>query len=293
MSWFLLGVLALSLAAGPVHFLDDETLSLLKEGDYDRYLSALFAPASMRAPLLALYAFNLETARIRETVSEALIGRMRLQWWRDRLGEIAAGDPPQHPIAKAISLVLRGAPLEPSDLSGLIDAREFDMADEPPKTLIDLEAYAAATAGGVARAAVKLLGGGKGAEAAGQAAGTAYGLVGLMRAVPFHASARRSYLPEDLRARAGLDTGRLFDRGHQPELEAIVKPVLRRAWSLLESVSRLEKRYRSPLLTGRLAARDIDFMAANAYNPFVVNPKRRGLGLMASLWLSNQTGRIV
>ena len=53
--------------------------------DPDRYLLAMLAPENTRAALFSIYAFNTEIARIRESVSEALLGHIRLQWWRDAL----------------------------------------------------------------------------------------------------------------------------------------------------------------------------------------------------------------
>ena len=59
--------------------------ALLRRHDADRYLTALFAPGERREALFALYAFNLEIARMREAVSEPMMGLIRLQWWRDAL----------------------------------------------------------------------------------------------------------------------------------------------------------------------------------------------------------------
>ena len=61
--------------------------------DNDRFLTALFAAAAEREALFALYAFNIEIAKTRETVSEPLIGQMRLQWWRDAIDEIFGDGP--------------------------------------------------------------------------------------------------------------------------------------------------------------------------------------------------------
>ena len=61
--------------------------------DPDRFLTALFAPAAARENLFALYAFNLEVARIPELVHEPMMGQIRLQWWRERFDEIYAGQP--------------------------------------------------------------------------------------------------------------------------------------------------------------------------------------------------------
>ena len=51
--------------------------------DPDRYLCDLFAKPKAREGLFALHAFNHEVAKIRELVSEPMLGHIRLQWWRE------------------------------------------------------------------------------------------------------------------------------------------------------------------------------------------------------------------
>ena len=58
---------------------------LVRAADRDRFLAALFAPAEHRGALYALYAFNVEMARVREVAREPLPGEIRLQWWSDVL----------------------------------------------------------------------------------------------------------------------------------------------------------------------------------------------------------------
>ena len=60
----------------------------LRQHDRDRYLTTLFAPSDRRGALIALYSFNFEVAKTREVVREPLLGRIRLQWWRDAIDEI-------------------------------------------------------------------------------------------------------------------------------------------------------------------------------------------------------------
>ena len=60
----------------------------MREADRDRYLASLFAPAGPRDALFALYAFNVEIARVRELAREPMPGEIRLQWWR----EVLAGE---------------------------------------------------------------------------------------------------------------------------------------------------------------------------------------------------------
>ena len=61
----------------------DHCEALVRAADKDRYLATLFAPERCRRALFALYAFNVEVARIRELAREPMPGEIRLQWWRD------------------------------------------------------------------------------------------------------------------------------------------------------------------------------------------------------------------
>ncbi len=88
---------------------------LVRRHDPDRFLLTLFAPASMRESLFALYAFNYEIAKTRETVTETQLGLIRLQWWRDAISAIYdRGDVAAHhvltPLAchQAIQFAARG-----------------------------------------------------------------------------------------------------------------------------------------------------------------------------------------
>ena len=69
----------------------DTVRRIARSGDPDRTLAALFAPRGCRADLFALYAFNVELARIAEQVSEPSLGAIRLQWWREALDRAADG----------------------------------------------------------------------------------------------------------------------------------------------------------------------------------------------------------
>src|SRR3954471_15014844 len=100
--------------------------------DRPRFLTALFAPSSLREDLFALYAFNLEIAKTLETVSEPMLGRIRLQWWRETIEGIYEGRGPQHAVAEPLAAAIRRHALPRAPLDRLIDARESDLEEEPP-----------------------------------------------------------------------------------------------------------------------------------------------------------------
>ncbi len=184
----------------------------LRRHDRDRFQTALFAPSPRREALFALYAFNFEVARIREVTHEPMLGRIRLQWWRDAIAEIYAGATPRrHDVAEALAGAIRAHGLSRGYFETLLDARVQDLADGPLPSLAALEAYAAGSSASLVLLALETLGvRDEPAQSAGRAAGTAYALAGLLAAAPFHARMKRVYLPEDLIVLHGVDLGRGF-----------------------------------------------------------------------------------
>jgi phytoene synthase len=191
----------------------------LQRLDPDRWLSALFAPDDRRPGLFALYAFNAEIARARESVSQPMIGQIRLQWWREAWQGIRAGTPRQHPVVLALHQHCRD--LDPDTVLALIDARERDMEDVPFADLAELVAYAGATSAPLMRLAAQHLGATTD-NAILQDAGTAYALTGILRATPHMLRQQRVMLPADLLAMQGLTP----EATYQTEASLQLRPVL-------------------------------------------------------------------
>ncbi|MDY8110592.1 phytoene/squalene synthase family protein [Fulvimarina sp. 2208YS6-2-32] len=121
-----------------------ESLALIEREDRDRALALEFVTPDKREALAALYAFDLETARIRDLVSQPLPGEIRLQWWRDLIGSgERAGS--GHPIADELLAVIDRHDLPRSVFERFLDARVFDLYDDPFSTTADFEAYAGET----------------------------------------------------------------------------------------------------------------------------------------------------
>jgi NADH dehydrogenase [ubiquinone] 1 alpha subcomplex assembly factor 6 len=248
---------------------------LVRQHDRDRFLTALFAPAERRQDLFALYAFNYEIARVREVVSETLLGRIRLQWWRDALDEIyGARAVRRHEVVEPLAAAIRGRGLSRAHFDRLIDAREQDLADEPLPSLAALEAYAEATSSRLLFLALEVLGeSGATALAAARAAGIAYALAGLLRAIPFHARAKRLYLPQDRVAAAGVAVDReLFELRSSPALRRVVAEVAALAQRHLEEARALSSAVAQPalaaLLPAVLARADLARLARTGFDPF-------------------------
>ena len=185
---------------------------LVRTADRDRFVSSLFAPAEHRAALHALYAFNIEVARVREVAREPLPGEIRLQWWSEVLRGERAGEASANPVASALLTAIERYRLASAKLTALIDARCFDLYDDPMARLTDLEAYANKTSSALIALAACVVADVEGevTEPVANPAGIAYAIAGLIRAFPLHAARRQLYVPLELLDRHEVEPQDIF-----------------------------------------------------------------------------------
>jgi NADH dehydrogenase [ubiquinone] 1 alpha subcomplex assembly factor 6 len=249
--------------------------------DHDRFMTVIFAPAGVREHLFALYAFNIELAKVREIVSEPLIGQMRLQWWRDTLDRRYAGQTIKHEVARPLGEAIVAAAVPRAAFDPLIDAREFDLDMTPPDDLTALLNYAEGTAAPVLGIALQIAGCGSEAAEVARLAGTAWALTGLLRAVPFHARQHRLYLPSDMLADAGVRTSRLFNLKPEPGLAGIVRTIGERARANFGAARKLVRKLpvagRSPALLIELGQLYLSDLQRSGWDPIALEkrPPRR------------------
>jgi 15-cis-phytoene synthase len=203
--------------------------ALVRAGDKDRYLASLFAPAAQRDALYALYAFNIEIARVREIVREPLAGEIRLQWWTDAItGE--AVDARANPVAAALLATIERYRLPAEPLTGLIAARRFDLYNDPMATLALLEDYARSTSSCLIELAARALGGSQApVEELAREAGLGYALAGLLKAFPIHSARGQLFLPMDVLDRHGARREEIAARHPTPQLRAAVADMREKA----------------------------------------------------------------
>jgi phytoene/squalene synthetase len=213
----------------------------IRHADYDRYLSALFAPEPARSHLLAFYAFNHEVAKIAEMVREPLAGLIRLQWWRETVEELFHGKARHHEVVLALAEVLRAHDLPQMLFDELIDAREHDLEPQPFVDMAALETYADATSGNVMQLAARILGGGDAFDTHAREAGIAYALAGLLRALPYTAARRHFTLPRDMLAEAGLTTEDVFAGRNSAALKSVMEKIAKAAHAHLAAARALPK----------------------------------------------------
>jgi phytoene synthase len=194
---------------------------LLRATDRDRFIATLFAPAERRGALHALYAFNAELARVREVAHAALPGEVRLQWWSEVINGERAEEAGANPVASALLATIGRYHLAPAKLTALIEARRFDLYDDPMAGIADLESYASKTSSTLIALAGQVLTGAEIDDIA-EPAGLAYAITGLLRAFPLHIARRQLYVPLDLLERHRVHLDDLFAGRSSAGLESAI-----------------------------------------------------------------------
>lgn len=179
--------------------------ALVRTLDRDRYLASLFVPDDARGRLLAIYAFNVELSRIREQVREPHLGEIRLQWWHDAVESLYGAHTLETPVVQALAHAVEHGDLPKRAFLQMIEARRFDLYDDPMPDMATLEGYLGETSSALIQLAALTLAGTGAVRSAGAAglAGVAYGLAGLMRSIPIHRSRGQCYMPAEWLARCG------------------------------------------------------------------------------------------
>ena len=170
--------------------------AFVERADPDRFLAAMAAPPEARRVLFPIYAANAEIARAPYAASEALIAEMRLQWWRDAMGEIVVGEGVRrHEVTTPLAEVLppAGARL----MSMAADARSWDVSGEPFADEHALLFHIDGTAGNLSWASALALGTTDlDLEGRVRDEATAGGLAAWLRAVPAYRERGREPLPD-------------------------------------------------------------------------------------------------
>jgi len=248
----------------------DATVFELSRLDRERHLCALTAPVEKRAGLMALIAFNQELARIAGGVSEPMLGHIKLQWWIDVVPGILQGRAPSHPVARALGEVRDAMADRSVELRSLAEARNFDLEPERPQSLDALTAYAAATSGTLHSLMLDVLGvTQEDAHAAARDIGTAWALIGLMRALPYEKKGR-DMLPVNTSVREVLEHAQGLLKGGRSR--SVTKTAL------------------PSLMVARLADRHIKRLEKQAWDPAAREEPPAGVGVVASVWWGKLTG---
>ncbi|XP_034554449.1 NADH dehydrogenase (ubiquinone) complex I, assembly factor 6 [Notolabrus celidotus] len=174
-------------------------LDLVRTRDYDGFVSSLLLPEEARRSSLALRAFNVELAQVKDSVSQKTIGLMRMQFWKAAIEDIYRDDPPKQPVSAELWRAVRKHYLTKRWMLRIITEREKDLDDRAYRNLQELETYSENTQSSLIYLLLESLGvKNVHADHAASHIGKAQGIVTCLRATPYHSSRRKVYLPMDV-----------------------------------------------------------------------------------------------
>jgi phytoene synthase len=247
---------------------------LLRRDDRDRWLANLFVPRALRPHIHALYAFSHEIARVREIVSEPLLGEIRFQWWRDALDGSGEAGAKANPVAAALLDTIARFSLPKAPLHELIDARLRDLYGEPVDSAVALEIYTEATCSTLFRLSTLILNGEEAIAGVGVEghAGIAYGVTGLLRALPWHSSRGQFFVPAEILRAHGADPAELYRGRSSPAVLAALADLRALARAHLEifdaRLRSLPDKSRPAFLPLSLCEPYLQLMEMPGYDPF-------------------------
>ncbi|KAF9178984.1 NADH dehydrogenase (ubiquinone) complex I, assembly factor 6 [Haplosporangium sp. Z 767] len=267
---------------------------------------------------MALRAFNIELASIRESVSNTDIGRMRMQFWRDSLDKIFQGVPPQQPVALALAYAIQEQALyhrqqqAPSSSSAVADdtemssiwfkriikEREQNLSDPQFMTLGQMETYCENTFGSLLYLQLESVGV-KSLEAdhAASHLAKAMGIATMLRAFPFHMQQNRMVIPAEITAKHNLSQEALF---RNPTITAALQDAtlevataahvhLATAQSYMENLPRAA----IPVLMAGIPTESyLNRLEKADFNPLAPGIQQREWFLPAKLWYRWQQGKL-
>lgn len=140
-------------------------------------------------------------------VRDPLPGEIRLQWWRDLVEGDARGDALANPLAAGLMAAIEANALPRKAFSDMLEARVFDLYDDPLETRTALEGYSGETASMLIQLAALVLSpevAPSVAETAGHA-GVAQAMAGMLLLMPLHRRRGQVYVPLDMLSAVGLD----------------------------------------------------------------------------------------
>lgn len=192
----------------------------VRRNDRDLWLASLFWPETVRPHTHALLAFNAEIAGVQNAVTNPTLGEIRYQWWREVIEKDA---PAGNPVAEALLDTIGRFNLDKARLLALIEARSFDLYDDPMPTEEALENYLRDTSANLFDAVARILAPGRVPPACVEDAGRAFGLVGVLRGLPYQVMKGQLFLPLDLLQRLKLPPETVMAHRNSPGLGLVLQ----------------------------------------------------------------------
>lgn len=128
-----------------------------------------------------------------------MLGEIRIQWWQDVLAEIEQGEVRQQPVIEELALLLEVHPIKLL-LTEILEARKSGLLGEEATSFKALAEYAKGVGGKLNLAAAHIVCGNlsNAGQVATEQLGTAWAMLGLVRAIPHSWQTNATPLTNDM-----------------------------------------------------------------------------------------------
>lgn len=257
------------------------------------YYSFLFLDPDRRRAITALYAFCREVDDVVDECSDPGVARMKLEWWRQEVERLFAGQP-QHPVAQALAPWLERFDLPREHFLEIIDGMEMDLDihDYPDFRTLSLYCYRVAAVVGLMAAEIFGYENRQTRQYANDL-GMAFQLTNILRDVHEDAQRGRIYLPAEDRETFGVSREDLLMGRETEGMRSLfafeadrARDYYRRALEGLPEEDRYAQR--SGVIMAAIYQRLLDRMDTDGYR---VMTRRYRLPAWRKLWTAWRTAR--
>lgn len=257
------------------------------------YYSFLFLPEEQKQAIIALYAFCREVDDVVDECEDPNIARIKLQWWREEIGNMFDGDP-QHPVTRALKTHIETFNLPQEHFIEIIDGMEMDLDKLTYDTFTDLSLYCYRVASVVGLMAAEIFGL-KNRQTLKYAhnLGMAFQLTNILRDVAEDAQRGRIYIPQDEMARFEVHTDDILKHNMSDNVRKLMAFQAQRANDYYDKAFNLlpeEDRYsqRSGIIMAAIYKATLNEIENDGYT---VLTQRISLTPLRKLWLAWKTAR--
>ena len=202
---------------------DEYSQNKTAESGSSFYYSFLFLSEPQRQAITALYAFCREVDDIVDEVHEEDIARTKLDWWRQEIDRVYAGNA-THPIGKALTTAVSRYDLQQAYLMEVIDGMTMDLTQFSYPDFTQLTLYCHRVAGVIGLLSAEIFGyQARDTLRYAESLGMAMQLTNIIRDVREDAERGRLYLPQDEMTQYNVDIDAVLALKSSPELTALLQ----------------------------------------------------------------------
>lgn len=255
------------------------------------YYSFRLLSPELRRPVTAFYALCRELDDVVDECREASIAARKLDWWREEIGRLSAGNP-QHPVTRALNDSPQGRALPKMQLLEIIEGMEMDLVHQRYPDYATLHRYCYRVASVVGELTAGIFGYQDHATRIyAQDLGLAFQLTNIIRDVGEDARRGRIYLPQDELRQYGVDEADILRSRPTPAFQKLMEFQHERALALyskaLGELPQIDRKAQRPGLVMAAIYRALLMEIQRA--GFPVLRARVSLTPLHKLWLAAKT----